>query len=114
MRISVTNTEPKSPFADSVVQRHVRRQLLHWYAHNKRTLPWREDRNPYRIWLSEIMLQQTRVAAVIDYYQRFLEQFPNVAALASARLDSVLAAWSGLGYYRRARALHEAGKKIVG
>jgi A/G-specific adenine glycosylase len=114
MRISVNNTQSESRFADLLVQRRFRRQLLRWYDQNKRTLPWRQDRDPYRIWLSEIMLQQTRVAAVINYYQRFVEIFPTVYALAAARLDSVLAAWSGLGYYRRARALHEAAKKIVG
>jgi A/G-specific adenine glycosylase len=76
-------------------------------------LPWRRDRDPYRVWLSEIMLQQTRVAAVIDHYERFLRRFPSIEKLASAREASVLAAWSGLGYYRRARMLHAAAKKIV-
>jgi A/G-specific adenine glycosylase len=76
-------------------------------------LPWRRDRDPYRVWLSEIMLQQTRVAAVTDYYQKFLRRFPTIEKLASAREASVLAAWSGLGYYRRARMLHAAAKKIV-
>jgi A/G-specific adenine glycosylase len=113
MRISVNNSSSNYPFADSGFRIRFQRQLLHWYEQNKRTLPWRQDRDPYRIWLSEIMLQQTRVAAVINYYQRFLEEFPTVAVLASASLDSVLAAWSGLGYYRRARALHEAAKQIV-
>jgi len=88
-------------------------QLLCWYEHSKRNLPWRGERDPYRVWLSEIMLQQTRVAAVIDYYQKFLERFPTVQALAAARLPSVLAAWSGLGYYRRARMLHQAAREIV-
>ena len=92
---------------------HFRRALLNWYDNNKRDLPWRRTRDPYRIWISEIMLQQTRVAAVIEYYDSFLQRFPTVRKLATARLDSVLAAWSGLGYYRRARALHEAAKKIV-
>ena len=88
-------------------------QLLRWYDRNQRSLPWRNDRDPYHIWISEIMLQQTRVGAVIDHYQRFLHKFPNVTALAASPLSSVLAAWSGLGYYRRARALHEAARKIV-
>jgi A/G-specific adenine glycosylase len=92
---------------------HLRRRLLRWYDRNKRDLPWRKTRDPYQVWLSEIMLQQTRVAAVIDYYQRFLELFPTVAALAASSKEDVLAAWSGLGYYRRARALHECARKIV-
>ncbi|MBS1853583.1 MAG: A/G-specific adenine glycosylase [Acidobacteria bacterium] len=89
-----------------------RRRLLAWYDLHKRDLPWRETQDPYRIWLSEIMLQQTRVAAVIGHYQRFLQRFPTVEKLASAREASVLAAWSGLGYYRRARMLHAAAKKV--
>ena len=94
-------------------RRRFRQALLSWYDANKRDLPWRLDRDPYRVWLSEIMLQQTRVAAVIDYYNRFLHRFPTVQKLAAAKPDSVLAAWSGLGYYRRARSLHAAAKQIV-
>jgi A/G-specific adenine glycosylase len=90
-----------------------RRRLLKWFDQHKRDLPWRRDRDPYRVWLSEIMLQQTRVAAVIDHYERFLRRFPTLEKLAKARESSVLAAWSGLGYYRRARMLHDAAKKIV-
>jgi A/G-specific adenine glycosylase len=90
-----------------------RRRLLKWFDQHKRDLPWRQDRDPYRVWLSEIMLQQTRVAAVIHHYERFLRRFPRVEKLARAREASVLAAWSGLGYYRRARMLHAAAKKIV-
>jgi A/G-specific adenine glycosylase len=93
--------------------RRFRRRLLVWFDHNKRDLPWRRDRDPYRVWLSEIMLQQTRVAAVTDHYEKFLRRFPSIEKLASAREPSVLAAWSGLGYYRRARMLHAAAKKIV-
>jgi A/G-specific adenine glycosylase len=93
--------------------RHWRRGLLAWYDRNRRDLPWRRDRDPYRVWLSEIMLQQTRVAAVLDHYHRFLKRFPTVQKLASAREASVLAAWSGLGYYRRARMMHAAAKAIV-
>ena len=89
---------------------HFRRALLRWYDKHRRDLPWRETRDPYRIWLSEIMLQQTRVAAVVDHYRIFLERFPNVQALAAASEDAVLAAWSGLGYYRRARMLHQAAQ----
>jgi A/G-specific adenine glycosylase len=99
--------------ADDISLRSFRGALLHWYSLHRRDLPWRKDRDPYRVWLSEIMLQQTRVAFVIEYYERFLEKFPTVQALAAARISSVLAAWSGLGYYRRARALHAAAKVIV-
>jgi A/G-specific adenine glycosylase len=87
--------------------------LTGWYDRHKRALPWRESTEPYRVWLSEIMLQQTRVAAVLEHYQRFLKKFPTVEKLASARESSVLAAWSGLGYYRRARMLHAAAKKVA-
>ena len=87
--------------------------LLAWYDAHRRDLPWRGVEDPYRIWVSEIMLQQTRVAAVIGYYERFLQRFPAVETLARARSASVLAAWSGLGYYRRARAMHAAAKQIV-
>lgn len=103
----------ESKLEDASQHRRFRSALLAWYDANKRDLPWRRTRDPYRIWVSEIMLQQTRVAAVIEYYERFLRRFPTVQKLAAARLDSVLAAWSGLGYYRRARALHEAAKEIV-
>jgi A/G-specific adenine glycosylase len=87
--------------------------LLDWYGRNARDLPWRESRDPYRVWLSEIMLQQTRVAAVIAHYREFLRRFPTVEKLARAREASVLAAWSGLGYYRRARMLHAAAKVVM-
>jgi A/G-specific adenine glycosylase len=90
-----------------------RRLLLRWFDLHKRDLPWRQDRDPYRVWLSEIMLQQTRVNAVTDYYQKFLRRFPTIETLASAPESAVLAAWSGLGYYRRARMLHAAARKIV-
>jgi len=90
-----------------------RRALLRWYDANRRDLPWRTSHDPYRIWLSEIMLQQTRVAAVLEHYRVFLERFPNVEALAAASEDKVLAAWSGLGYYRRARMLHQCANELV-
>ena len=90
-----------------------RTRLLAWYDSHARQLPWRETRDPYRVWLSEIMLQQTRVAAVIEHYHEFLRRFPTVKKLAAAREASVLAAWSGLGYYRRARMLHAAAKVVV-
>ncbi len=91
-----------------------RARLLTWYDSHARDLPWRKSRDPYRVWLSEIMLQQTRVAAVISHYHEFLRRFPTVEKLAAARESSVLAAWSGLGYYRRARMLHAAAKCIAG
>jgi len=87
--------------------------LLRWYDDNRRDLPWRKTRDPYRIWVSEIMLQQTRVAAVLGHYRLFLKRFPNVRALAAASENSVLAAWSGLGYYRRARMMRECAQHIV-
>ena len=87
--------------------------LLDWYEAHRRDLPWRRDADPYRVWVSEIMLQQTRVAAVLEHYARFLQRFPTVQTLASAREQSVLAVWSGLGYYHRARRLHQAAKVIV-
>src|ERR1700688_4810326 len=90
-----------------------RRALLRWYELHRRDLPWRHTRDPYRIWLSEIMLQQTRVAAVLEHYRVFLERFPNVQTLAASSEDAVLAAWSGLGYYRRARMLHRCAKEIA-
>lgn len=90
-----------------------RSRLLAWYGHNRRDLPWRNSRDPYRVWLSEIMLQQTRVAAVLEHYQRFLQRFPTLASLAAARQSSVLAEWSGLGYYRRARMLHASAKRVM-
>src|ERR1700728_2776980 len=93
--------------------RKFQRKLLAWYDTHARDLPWRQSADPYRIWVSEIMLQQTRVAAVLDYYARFLTLFPSVAALAEAEEPDVLAAWSGLGYYRRAKLMHKAAKVVV-
>lgn len=94
-------------------RRTLQRQLLQWYAVAGRRLPWRQSQDPYRIWLSEIMLQQTTVAAVIPYFQRFTAAWPNVAALAAAPLDEVLRLWEGLGYYSRARNLHRAAGLVV-
>jgi A/G-specific adenine glycosylase len=93
--------------------RALRSSLLDWYDAHRRELPWRGDADPYRIWVSEIMLQQTRVAAVLEHYARWMERFPTVQALAAAREQTVLALWSGLGYYHRARRLHQAAKFIV-
>ena len=90
------------------------KRLIEWQARSGRhALPWQATRDPYRIWLSEVMLQQTQVATVIPYYQRFLERFPGVEALARASLDEVLALWSGLGYYSRGRNLHRAARQLV-
>lgn len=87
--------------------------LIHWFQGAARELPWRTDRTPYRVWLSEIMLQQTRVATVIDYFERFTHRFPTVQDLAAAPLDDVLGMWSGLGYYARGRNLHRAAQTVV-
>ena len=93
------------------------RPLLEWYDRHRRELPWRarpgEVADPYRVWLSEIMLQQTTVAAAIPYYESFVTRFPNIAVLAAARLDEVLAAWAGLGYYARARNLHTCARAVA-
>lgn len=91
----------------------IRRKLLRWYDQNRRDLPWRRSRDPYAIWIAETMLQQTQVATVVPYYERFLENFPTVNALARAPLRKVLALWSGLGYYRRARNLKLAARIMV-
>ena len=88
--------------------------LVAWQKqHGRSTLPWQNTRDPYRVWLSEIMLQQTQVSTVLDYYARFLQRFPDVRALASAQLDEVLGLWSGLGYYSRARNLHRCAQQVV-
>jgi len=91
----------------------LRDALAGWYHARRRRLPWREDPSPYRVWVSEIMLQQTQVATVLPYFDRFVAAFPDVAALASADEQDVLTMWSGLGYYRRARHLHEAARQVV-
>jgi A/G-specific adenine glycosylase len=91
----------------------IRRALLAWYDANRRDLPWRQSRDPYAIWISEAMLQQTRVETVIPYYERFLGRFPDVRALATADMDDVLSVWAGLGYYSRARNLRAAAQEVV-
>lgn len=89
-------------------------RVLHWFDdHGRHDLPWQQDITPYRVWVSEIMLQQTQVATVIPYYQRFMERFPSVGDLAAADSDSVLHLWTGLGYYARARNLHKAAQQVV-
>src|SRR4051812_42020956 len=93
------------PFAD---------KLIRWQRrHGRHDLPWQGTRDPYRIWLSEVMLQQTQVATVMPYYRRFIEKYPTVAALAAATEEEVLELWSGLGYYARGRNLHKAAKRIA-
>jgi A/G-specific adenine glycosylase len=94
-------------------RRWLARRLLAWFARHGRALPWRADRDPYRIWVSEVMLQQTQVATVIGYFERFLQAFPTLAALAAAEEQDVLRLWEGLGYYRRARDLHRAARLLV-
>jgi A/G-specific adenine glycosylase len=96
------------------VARSFAARVIRWQrTHGRHDLPWQNTRDPYRIWVSEIMLQQTQVGTVLPYYRRFLASFPDVAALARAPLDDVLAHWSGLGYYRRAHHLHAAARAIV-
>ncbi len=98
-------TQPQTDFAQ---------RLVRWQkTHGRHGLPWQGTRDPYRVWLSEIMLQQTQVVTVISYYQRFLQRFPTVAELASARVDEVLALWTGLGYYSRARNLHRCAQQVM-
>jgi A/G-specific adenine glycosylase len=111
----ISNVKGLPAKADSA---ELRRALLAWYDRHRRRLPWRAERgerpDPYRVWLSEIMLQQTTVAAVSPRFERFVERWPTVEALAAAPLDDVLAAWAGLGYYARARNLHAAAKMVAG
>ena len=102
-----------TPAWDSRTRARFRRSLKAWYRRHARPLPWRKTADPYRIWISEIMLQQTTVAAVIPYFERFLARFPTLAALARAKEEDVLRLWEGLGYYSRARNLHKAARVIV-
>ncbi|HLL19747.1 MAG TPA: A/G-specific adenine glycosylase, partial [Rubrivivax sp.] len=96
---------PSSSFAE---------RLIHWQrSAGRHGFPWQRTRDPYRVWLSEVMLQQTQVSTVLPYYARFLERFPDVLALADAPQDDVLALWSGLGYYSRARNLHRCAQLVV-
>jgi A/G-specific adenine glycosylase len=106
-------TDCPAEVLDSRTKQSLRRRLLAWYARHARDLPWRRSRDPYRVWLSEVMLQQTTVAAVEPYFRRFTAAFPTVAELAAAEESQVLRLWEGLGYYRRARSLHAAAKRIV-
>ncbi|MCF3494778.1 A/G-specific adenine glycosylase [Stenotrophomonas maltophilia] len=107
---------PRQPHAsaDTAQEDDFVARLLHWFDdHGRHDLPWQHPRSPYRVWLSEIMLQQTQVATVIPYFQRFLQHFPTLPDLAAASNDAVMAQWAGLGYYARARNLHAAAKRCV-
>lgn len=101
------------PERSSAQQSWLRRRLLDWFARHQRDLPWRGNRDPYRIWVSEVMLQQTQTATVVPFFHRFLDTFPTLADLAAATEHEVLRQWEGLGYYRRARDLHRAAQQIV-
>ena len=110
---SVFSAMEPATWADAVASRYAV-QLVHWQKiHGRNNLPWQNTRDPYRVWLSEIMLQQTQVSTVVGYFQRFLERFPTVAQLAAAQPDEVLGHWSGLGYYSRARNLHRCAQVVV-
>lgn len=115
--MSVSTIRPSAPgaivFPDAAWTRRLRRQLLAWFRREAEDLPWRRTRDPYHIWVSEIMLQQTQVATVIDYFGRFLTAFPTIASLAAAEEQQVLRQWEGLGYYRRARQLHAAARQVA-
>ena len=103
------SVEPAAPASSELALR-----VIAWQRqHGRHTLPWQRTRDPYRVWLSEIMLQQTQVGTVLGYYDRFLQRFPDVLALAAAPLDEVLALWSGLGYYSRARNLHRCAQAVA-
>jgi A/G-specific adenine glycosylase len=108
-----TQIETVAPASAELDAALFRRKLMSWYRSHARELPWRNVSDPYRTWVSEVMLQQTRVAAVIEHYHDFLRRFPTVHALATAPETDVLAAWSGLGYYRRARMLHKAAQFLT-
>lgn len=107
------STSPPAEALDAAWKRSFRRRLLAWYSKHARDLPWRRTRDPYRVWVSEVMLQQTQVDTVRPYFERFTKAYPTVAALAKADEQDVLRLWEGLGYYRRARSLHAAAKQVV-
>ncbi|MEQ8848306.1 A/G-specific adenine glycosylase [Botrimarina sp.] len=112
----VASGEPPAPLPAPLpadYKSRLRRRLLAWYGRSARDLPWRRTRDPYRVWVSEVMLQQTQVDTVRPYFERFVEAFPTVADLAAADEEHVLRLWEGLGYYRRARSLHAAAKQVV-
>ena len=92
---------------------NITQQILKWYDLNKRDLPWRNTNDPYKTWLSEIMLQQTQVQTVIPYYNKWIKQFPTLSSVAKANLDQLLKSWEGLGYYRRCKNFHQAAKIVI-
>jgi len=104
---------PPLPLEDARLRGGIRRKLKRWFAKARRPLPWRDGYHPYRVWVSEMMLQQTQVDTVLPYYHRWMERFPDVESVAKAPEEAVLKAWEGLGYYRRARYLHKAARQIV-
>ncbi|MBV9125058.1 MAG: A/G-specific adenine glycosylase [Planctomycetes bacterium] len=104
---------PCGPTIDPALRRRIRRRLLHWFQRHRRDLPWRHTRDPYHIWVSEVMLQQTQAATVVRYFEPFLQAFPTLADLAAADEQDVLRRWEGLGYYRRARHLHQAARQLA-
>ena len=108
-----TLERPDTPLTEDERLRAVRGPLLHWYDNNRRILPWREEPEAYKVWISEIMLQQTRVEAVKPYFARFMEALPDVISLAAADEETLLKLWEGLGYYSRARNLKKAAQVIV-
>jgi A/G-specific adenine glycosylase len=108
----LSNQTRHASFLDQMDLRGPKSNLLNWYAQNKRALPWRADRDPYRIWISETMLQQTTTTAVIPYFERFVTRFPNLESLATAAPEAVLEMWAGLGYYSRARNLHKSAQAL--
>jgi A/G-specific adenine glycosylase len=103
----------EQPLLDTSQREAIRQRLIGWFLRGHRVLPWRSEPTPYRVWISEIMLQQTRVDTVVPYFERFMARFPDVAALARADIDDVLGLWSGLGYYSRARNLHRTAQLLV-
>ena len=107
------HVDPMTALPDSNWRTRFRRRLLTWFRKQARDLPWRKTRDPYRVWISEVMLQQTQVATVGPYFERFVARFPNVSDLAAADEQDVLRLWEGLGYYRRARQMHRAARVIV-
>ncbi len=113
MPMNQPDDDPSAAFPNASESAHLTSALLAFYDTHGRNLPWRHTRDPYRIWLSEIMLQQTGVTTVIPYYHRFLAHFETLPKLAAAELEEVLALWQGLGYYRRARMLHKAARQVL-
>ena len=112
--VSADDLPPHDPtWRQSSYRSGVRRKLLSWFGKNARELPWRSHPTPYRVWISEIMLQQTQVATVLPYFDRFLNTFPDVQTLADADEQTLMKHWEGLGYYRRARSLHAAAQRIA-